>query len=328
MMKGLGLARLAGLGHVSSLTTFVQGNAAYRIGTAAVTCIPRRCASTEQSTEVEPPPVIVSHKNMVMTIQMNRPAKLNAWNGTMMNALFNEAFKEAASDPNTKAVVVTGTGRYFCAGVDLSQMIKLMHPRTLHGLIYKNNLQMFDNFLSFPKPILIACNGPAVGASVTSATLCDMVIATEETTFNTPFAALGVPKEGCSSYHFPLILGEETAERMLGPEGWKPTAKEAKDIGLIEQVVHAEELMGTAQSIAEGWVAEGKGRQIKNVEISSVLQKYKDINEAESQALATAFLSHDFLNAQYNFLKSKGKMQAAKIFQVLVMTRFLWSRLM
>ena len=94
---------------------------------------------------------------------------------------------------------------------------------------------------SFPpqKPIIVAANGPAVGGVVTSATLCDAIIASDTATFSTPFSALGLVPEGCSSVHFERIMrgGRADAERMLGPEGWKPTAKEAKEAGLVSEVV-------------------------------------------------------------------------------------------
>ena len=63
--------------------------------------------------------------------------------------------------------------QYYCAGVNLSGTIKPMHPKVLHGMIVKHNAAIFDAFIEFPKPILIALNGPAIGACVTSATLCD-----------------------------------------------------------------------------------------------------------------------------------------------------------
>jgi Delta3-Delta2-enoyl-CoA isomerase len=103
-------------------------------------------------------------------------------------------------------LILTGTDPYYCAGVNLSATIKPMHPKKLHSLIKANNQALFDVFLDFPKPIMVAANGPAIGACVTSATLCDAIIASEKSTFNVPFAALSIPPEGCSSVHFEVSL--------------------------------------------------------------------------------------------------------------------------
>ena len=72
---------------------------------------------------------------------------------------------------------------------------------------------------------------------MTSATVADTIIASERATFSTPFARLGVPPEGCSSVHFKRIMGKANADRMLGPEGWTPTAAEAKEAGFVSEVI-------------------------------------------------------------------------------------------
>ena len=64
------------------------------------------------------------------------------------------------------------------------------------------------SYFQFPKPLIIAVNGPAIGACVTSATVCDAIVASEKATFATPFAKLGVPPEGCSSVHFERLMGK------------------------------------------------------------------------------------------------------------------------
>ena len=91
-------------------------------------------------------------------------------------------------------------------------------------------IRLFDAIIEFPKPIVAAVNGPAIGASVTTATLMDDIVATEEATFSLPFAKLGVPPEGCSSVTFKELLGERNAERMLGLENWAPTAREVRTL--------------------------------------------------------------------------------------------------
>jgi len=86
-----------------------------------------------------------------------------------------------------------------------------MHPRAAFEMIVTKNQSLFDAFLNFPKPMIAAVNGPGIGACVTSATLCDAIVASERATFSTPFARLGVPAEGCSSYWFEQIMGKASA---------------------------------------------------------------------------------------------------------------------
>merc|ERR1719509_608016 len=158
----------------------------------------------------DPRLVLSSTTNHVTTLTMNDPKKLNGWTGPMMLTLA-ERFKEHATNPDTKVLVLTGADPYYCAGVNLSATIQPMHPRKLHSMIVTNNQAVFDQFLDFPKPIIIAANGPAIGACVTSASLCDAIVASERATFLTPFARLGVTPEGCSSVHFARILGAGNA---------------------------------------------------------------------------------------------------------------------
>lgn len=131
-----------------------------------------------------------------------------------------DGIETSVEDDEVGAIVLTGADPYYCAGVNLSDTIKLMHPAKLRDGIVHTNAAIFDMFLDCTKPIVAAVNGPAIGASVTTATLCDAIVASDRATFNTPFHALGLVPEGCSSVHFAHLMGEEAANRMLGAEGW------------------------------------------------------------------------------------------------------------
>lgn len=260
----------------------------------------------------------------VTTLTMNVPERLNGWTAEMLNAL-REGFSHAAKDDETKVLVLTGTDPYYCAGVNLSGAFKLEHPRRMHASITEDNIALFEMFLDFPKPVLIAVNGPAIGASVTSATLCDGIIASEKATFSTPFAALGVTPEGCSSVHFARLMNQANADRMLGDEGWKPTATEALEAGLIQWVVPHDMLAAEAQRIASEWVASGAMRSFR---AGATIADLKAINVRESAVLADAFLGAAFLKGQLKFLWRKKKWGPAMIFLALLLSRPLWIRLL
>ena len=221
-------------------------------------------------------------------------------------------------------MILTGTDPYYSAGANLSENIVPMHPRKLHTMIAEGNEKIFNAFLDFSKPILMAANGPAIGATVTSGALCDGILASKKATFLTPFARLCVPAEGCSSVHFERIMGKEAADKML-KRGEKITATEAKDYGLVLDVVPHEQLMVEAQVLAENWISQGKKRTIPGGQ--DVLE-YKAVNRRESVEVADAFLSYNFLDNQTKFLKSKGKLKEARIFWILKSLRPLWSKLL
>jgi enoyl-CoA hydratase/carnithine racemase len=260
----------------------------------------------------------------VTTLTMNNPRKLNGWTESMLLAL-QRALARAAEDAATSAVVLTGTDPYYCAGVNLSAVVAPDHPAKLHAFIAQKNEELFEMFLSFPKPILVAVNGPAIGASVTSAVLCDAVVASERATFSTPFARLGVTPEGCSSVLFPKLFGDETAERMLGEEGWQPTGAEAVEFGLADRVLPHDELLDEAQALAASWIEEGRERTFRG---KMTLDELREINRRESHDLAYAFLGPDFLRGQYEFLWRKGKRGPALVFKALLLTRPVWARLL
>lgn len=197
-------------------------------------------------------------------------------------------------------------------------------PSKMLKEIEDNNRRIFDIFLDFPKPLIIAVNGPAIGASVTSATLSDAIVASDKATFSTPFAKLGVTPEGCSSVHFERIMGKKNADRMLLKEGWRPTGVEAKEAGFVHQVFPHDQLMTSAQKLAEDWIAQGRLTRPLHT-TPGLLAEYKAVNAKESKDLAQAFLSPKFLQAQIDFANEKGKKDIARVFSIALATRPVWS---
>jgi enoyl-CoA hydratase/carnithine racemase len=269
-------------------------------------------------------PILEHKKDGVTTLTMNTPERLNGWTMEMMEAL-KECFRVAALDEKTRVLILTGADPYYCAGVNLAGLLRLGHPRKLQAMVVERNRALFDMFLDFPKPLLVAVNGPAIGASVTSATLCDGIIASDKATFSTPFAALGIPPEGCSSVQFARLMGQANAARMLGREGWKPAANEALEAGLVQWVVPHAQLGEESHRIAREWIASNVQRSFRG---GSERVELKAINASESVELAEAFLSVPFLKAQFVFLWSKRKWGPAAMFLALLIARPLWVRLL
>ncbi len=268
------------------------------------------------------PLVLTSTDDGITTLTMNHARRLNGWTAPMLAAL-TAALQAASEDPDTEAVVLTGTGEYYSAGVNLGATLSLQHPKKLHAFIVEHNQALFDAFLNVDKPIVAAVNGPSIGAPVTSATLCDAMVAAESASFLTPFAKLGIPPEGCSSVMFEALMGKEGAERMLGPEGWRPTATEAAEVGLVDEVVPDGQLLARAVALARERVAGGRSYRG-----GFTREELEAVNAKESVDLATAFLSAPFLAGQMKFLWSKKKRQPAAMFAVLWATSPLWGLLL
>ena len=260
-----------------------------------------------------------NHENITI-LTMNQPKRLNGWTAPMLIAL-RDTLTRVNQQPECHAVVFTGTGKYYSAGVNLSGTMRITHPKTLRETIRKSNQALFDAFIDFNKPIIAAVNGHAIGAPVTSATLCDAIVAAENATFSTPFSRLGITPEGCSSIHFARLMNEENAQRMLGPEGWKPTAVEAQEAGLINKVVAPDKLLEEAIQMAKEILKKDSTRTFRG---GSTREELKSVNAKESIQLADAFLSPAFLKGQMKFLWSKNKRMPAAIFAGLWLTSPIW----
>jgi len=191
----------------------------------------------------------------VLTITLNRPAKLNAFNNTMRKELI-DAIDRSDADDDVRAVIFTGAGRAYCAGADLSGggstfdrdvnadggVVNKVH-RDGGGLV---SLRLYDSL----KPIIAAVNGAAVGVGVTSMLPMDIRIASEHAKFGFVFSRRGIVPEACSSWFLPRVVGISRAAEWCY-SGRVFGAEEALEGGLVRSVVSADELLPTARAIAQ-----------------------------------------------------------------------------
>ena len=189
----------------------------------------------------------------IATLTMDRPEALNAFTGTMMHEMI-AAFDEIDADDAVRAVVVTGRGRAFCAGADLSSggatfsrggsdvVTDVGVPRDGGGLL---TLRIFD----CKKPVIAAINGHAVGVGVTMTLAMDIRLVAEGSKIGFVFARRGIVPEACSSWFLPRIVGISTAAewcftgRILTPD-------EALAGGLVRSVHSVAELLPAAYALA------------------------------------------------------------------------------
>eukprot|EP00928_Gymnodinium_smaydae_P076561 TRINITY_DN5959_c0_g2_i1.p1 TRINITY_DN5959_c0_g2~~TRINITY_DN5959_c0_g2_i1.p1 ORF type:complete len:277 (-),score=48.58 TRINITY_DN5959_c0_g2_i1:561-1391(-) len=246
--------------------------------------------------------VVFSVLRGVATIRLNRPHKYNAWREEDTE-LIRERLKQCAENASIGAVILTGTGTYYSSGADILGSARLQRPSTMRAHITRYNQGVFDMILDFPKPLLAAVNGPAVGVGVTSSSLTDAILASTTATFHTPFADLGLPPEGCSSFNFARLMGEDNAAVLLR-DAWKIDAETALRFGLVKEVLPPEMLMTRAQELAEQWIATG---YIRTIIAEGLVEKLKVVNAKESIAFGNAILEAPFYQAQLKKAAAKGK---------------------
>lgn len=186
----------------------------------------------------------------ILTLTLNRPDKLNAFTVTMMTEMLR-AFDAADADDAVRAIIVTGAGRGFCAGADLSggggTFDYAEHgERAAHrdggGLV---TLRIFES----KKPVIAAINGPAVGVGATMTLPMDVRIASSAARFGFVFARRGIVPEACSSWFLPRVVGISQAAEWCYTGRVFP-AEEALAGRLVSRVVAPEALMDTARAIA------------------------------------------------------------------------------
>ncbi|KAK7084843.1 Enoyl-CoA delta isomerase 2, mitochondrial [Halocaridina rubra] len=196
---------------------------------SAVSCGSVTNLKRNMSTEGSYEHLKVSCEDGLRVITFNRPDKKNALNEKMFTEVV-DALKVAAEDPNTLITATTGAGNVYCAGNDKTNF-RTMPVTQIADVLTKHMAAYID----FPKPLVAVINGHAVGVGTTLLPLFDAVYATESAIFFTPFSSLGIVAEGCSTYTFPMLMGQGKAAELLMFEK-RATAAEAYKLGLVTEV--------------------------------------------------------------------------------------------
>jgi 2-(1,2-epoxy-1,2-dihydrophenyl)acetyl-CoA isomerase len=186
------------------------------------------------------------------TVTMNRPDALNALSAQLTRDL-TAAFEQVRSD-GARAVVFTGNGRAFCSGGDLREMRSMWESEgrieafleaplgALHGVIRAMR--------ELPVPIVAAVNGVCAGAGVNFALACDIVFAAEDTTFREAFVRIGLSPDCGGTFFLPRAIGEKIATELF-MTGDAVTGERAVEIGMINRVIPATDLLREAHAFAE-----------------------------------------------------------------------------
>jgi enoyl-CoA hydratase/carnithine racemase len=231
----------------------------------------------------------------VATVTLHRPDKLNAWTRTM-EAEVRRAMQEAASDDHVRAIVLTGAGRGFCAGADMS-LLQDVVERRVHPLPepvqddgkaaqkdWRADFErQYSYFPAIPKPVIAAINGPAVGLGLVIAMFCDLRLASEEAKFGTAFARRGLIAEYGLAWLLPKAIGHANALDLL-LSARIVNAQEALRMGLVNQVLAHDKFMEGVYAYANDLADRVSPRSMRVIK----RQVYEALFQTLGQALDTA----------------------------------------
>ncbi|MFN3196153.1 MAG: enoyl-CoA hydratase [Chlorobiota bacterium] len=184
----------------------------------------------------------------VAGITLNRPDKLNSFNRAMSLELIS-ALEQAEGDDSVRAILLTGAGRGFCAGQDLSEAVG-DDAYEIEDIIEKQYNPIVKLLRGIEKPIVCAVNGVAAGAGANIAFACDITIASSDAKFIQSFAAIGLIPDSGGTFYLPRMIGMQNAAALM-MTGDRVTADRAKELGLIYDTAPAEKLMENTTELAQ-----------------------------------------------------------------------------
>ena len=189
--------------------------------------------------------LLVERSGRVATVTLNRPKSLNALNAEVM-AEIADLFAKLDRDPEIAVTILTGEGRAFAAGADITEM----QPQSFSDMYLNDYFSGWDRFAASRKPVIAAVNGFALGGGCELAMMCDLIIASEKAKFGQPEIKLGVTPGMGGSIRLTKAIGKAKAMDLV-LTGRMIAADEADRIGLISRVVASDQLMEVATEVAQ-----------------------------------------------------------------------------
>lgn len=235
----------------------------------------------------------------VLTLSLNRPHKMNALTRQMYGQLA-QSLNSAASDADIRAVVITSEGDHFTAGNDITDFME--NPPTDES---SEVAKFLGAILEFPKPLLAAVKGNAVGIGTTMLLHCDVVVASPTAKFSMPFASLGLVPEGGSSLLFPALVGYQRAIKIF-MTGESFDATQAFEMGLIA-AIDVDALDGATKIARQ--IANQPPRAIMNTKALLKARNHDSlaaVMKAEFELFALALQSEEAMEAFMKFMAKKG----------------------
>ena len=184
--------------------------------------------------------ILTEEKNNVLVVTLNRPEKLNCFNREMALQLIS-VLDEAENNNNIRAIIITGMGKAFCAGQDLSEAIDPNGPG-IKKIVGEHYNPIILKIRSIEKPIIAVINGVAAGAGANIALACDIIYASKSASFIQAFSKIGLIPDSGGTYTLPRLVGFNLASALM-ISGDKLSADDAKNFGIVYKVFDEENLM-------------------------------------------------------------------------------------
>ena len=246
--------------------------------------------------------VRVEREGAVATIVLDRPDAMNAQTAASRRELIGR-LREAARDAEVRAVVLTGAGRAFCAGQDLREEGALEH---VADIVRETYAPIVTLLAEMDKPTIAAVNGAAAGAGLSFALACDLRIMSDQAVLLMAFSNIGLVPDSGGSWFLARTVGYARAFE-IAATGRRVDAAEALALGLVQQVVPADEVLPAAQRLAAGLAARPTAALAwtKRLMRAALTGSLEDTIEREAQLQAAAVRSHDHREGVQAFLEKR-----------------------
>lgn len=233
-------------------------------------------------------------QNRIATITLDRPDDANGLNTELAEELAAAA-QYCSVNAEIKAVILTGQGRFFCAGGDVKSMAEFGDQVSTGLKNLADNLhKAMSVFARMDAPLIVAVNGTAAGAGFSMAIIGDLVLATESAKFTMAYTKIGLSPDGGSTYHLPRLIGIRKTQELMFTNRVL-SASEAVDWGLINRAVADDTLLEEAQKLAQMFVdgARGSNKAIKDMLLQTFSNGLETQLEIEGRTIAECAGSAD-----------------------------------
>ncbi|TNE72824.1 MAG: 2-(1,2-epoxy-1,2-dihydrophenyl)acetyl-CoA isomerase [Bacteroidetes bacterium] len=248
--------------------------------------------------------ILVENKGGVRVLTMNRPEVFNSFNREMALSLQNE-LDQAEQDDTVRAIVITGSGKAFCAGQDLGEAMDPDGPE-LRTIVSEHYNPLIIRIREIEKPIIAAVNGVAAGAGANIALACDITIAKESASFIQAFSKIGLIPDSGGTFFLPRIIGFQKAAALM-MSGDKISAKDADEMNMIYKCVSddsfEEEVEKFSQTLAL-MPTRGLGLTKKALNVSLTNDLHKQL-AVEEELQTEAGQTYDFREGVNAFLEKR-----------------------